>query len=264
MAEVDFGSAFALLRWTNRKIREFQDMERAFVDRQPYKILFYDSVVENKLISRSYKAVAIQQPPDEMAEASYRIIGDLRNALDHATSAASKAIMNEEGLTKTDFPFGDAERYVESQLASKKGPWSEIPVELHSKLTSFEPFLSKTDGSEGNVMLWALNKAANSNKHQTALVTEFREFGFDVYTVVGGAFFLKIKRTSDTEVELYHFILDGAPHAECAVGIRPVVSLAGGRPFGKEPAVMLFDRLYKLVEAIVLELKEETINIVGR
>lgn len=254
-----FRSPKRLCKWAKENIAKFQELEIAFVASKPYKIETKDASLNGNLVSRSYNARFTKEVFEELSEKAFRIVGDLRSALDHSTSAASK-IINPAVSGKTNFPFGDTERYVKRQLESANGPFASIPVQLHAKLLSFEPYGTKEDGTNGNVWLYALNKIANPNKHEQIIEAEVTAQGIGFSHFMGGDLEMGFHKISDGYFHLFK-IFPTSPKAKVAFNLLPALRLVGDGPLSQQPAADTFLQLLEIVENIVSEIERETANI---
>ena len=259
---IEFDRPKKTLAWARKNLLNLETAEQNFVASKPFEIWFKDTVLPGQVPFRHYKAIKIRQPGDDIQELVYRLIGDLRAVLDHSVVAASE-IINKERKLRTNFPFGDTQTYVEKQLSSPNGPFAGIPIELHAKLLSFEPFAIKTDGSEGNAPLWLLNKGANTNKHNFAIETSFSDFGIHLDQITGGTFVLLNKRVAADEIDLFKIVAP-IPGAEFRVRLEVSIRFSYDRYLGGRLITDMFRDMFAAVSLIVREIEAETLRVISR
>lgn len=163
-----FDSPLKLIKWTDRNIRQFShNVGELF---KKYPTTFTQCVHEtSKRIVIYPNDVAINPDDfDELQEAAYRIVGDLRNALDQGCYAASM-IFGCSNEKKVAFPMAEDDVELTNSLKSTKSQYAGIPVELHDVLIGLRPYWKARDGTEGNKKLRTLGEIANPNKHRVAL-----------------------------------------------------------------------------------------------
>ncbi len=158
-----------------RASEHFDHLEReivAFIHEDPYK-----QVVEpdpDRAGHLLYKFKLVKQLPASLPEIVGDIVGNLRDALDHATYAVAIA----SGCASPKdayFPFaGTAERFE----ASLKGRCKDVPQEIWPLLRSFQPYKG------GNNLLYALNAVRNADKH--TMLTPIGSAFLRPYTSVKG------------------------------------------------------------------------------
>ena len=154
---------------------------------------------------RTYSAVDIKMPNEEMQELAYRIIVNLRGALDHATTSASSAIVGRQA-SKANFPFRDSETDLLNQLRSEKGPYKDIPEELHHCLSSLRPFKNDRGSCGGNLWLFHLNKVANISKHQFLLETEVADLAPGIGIAGNVEIISDVHRLSENEFHIMRVV----------------------------------------------------------
>jgi hypothetical protein len=112
--------------------------------------------------------------PDGLSEIAGDAIGNLREALDHATFSVAIA----SGVTAPSnayFPFSGTVDDIDNCMKKR---CKDIPKEMHPFLRAFEPYAG------GNEVLFTLNKMANRDKH--ALLVAFGALSIDAGMNVSG------------------------------------------------------------------------------
>ena len=174
--EENFSHPLKTARWAKRQIDKFEAAERAFLKKHPGKEFSYVEFATTEVV---HGVEFVIRPTDALEEMAYRAVGDLRNALDQAVYAASKSL-GVDHPKRANFPVGDSEKHFNRQLEALGGPCRDIPLSLHSKLKSFEPYFPEDGESKGNRLLRALAEMANPNKHHNT----FGYRGSDRYAVL--------------------------------------------------------------------------------
>lgn len=107
-----------------------------------------------------HKIVLKQRLPRRLPGLAFDAANNLRAALDQACYAVAIAA----GLpgNKAHFPFGEDETEIKGRNRGK-GKSADIPKEVFGVIVALKPYRS------GNVLLWALNKIANTQKHETII-----------------------------------------------------------------------------------------------
>jgi hypothetical protein len=254
MAVVDFSSPKRLCRWAYEEICNFERAEEAFFDKNAYDIvpiLDGPPVMTPILI---YRLRTKKRASDEIERSAYRVVGDLRNALDQAVSSAVEATGASRGKY-TNFPFAVTEVDFNRRLASLKGAFRDIPADLHPLLHSFEPFVLKENGSHGNELLCFLNEIANPNKHQLTLEVGINLGTFTIWTETQMRIELLLRRISDTEFDLFRGVPEG-PDPQVHFGATPAFFIKHGSAHAKKGAANVLSELHKLTESIVLKIEK--------
>jgi hypothetical protein len=112
--------------------------------------------------------------PDIIEDIAIDAIGNLRPALDHAGYALAVAA-GAHSPKNAYFPIAESESELENLI---KGRCKDIPAEIISLFRTFKPHAG------GNDLIWALNRANNSNKHR--LLIPFFQFPRDMNLRVSG------------------------------------------------------------------------------
>lgn len=138
-----------------RRINELEVEIATFYRSNPYS-----TVVEQDPDGRYdiYKARLTKNLPVGIPGTAFDALTNLRSALDQAGYAVARAA-NTKGRD-AKFPFGDNETEVRSR---KRGQSKDIPEGIFDVMVGLQPYKG------GNDLLWALNKACNSNKHEIVI-----------------------------------------------------------------------------------------------
>lgn len=261
MPDASFESSKRLCTWALQEIENFDSAEVAFMGNDPYQIVSEPaySAIGLPPAPVSFKVVDIKEPGEEFERTAYRIILDLRNALDQAVSAASEMI-GSGSPSHTNFPFAMTEKDFNRRLAASKGVYRGIPTKLHPLLQSFRPFLTNEDGTNGERLLCFLNDIANINKHKVTLETLFSPKGVGIINCHGFNLVLNCQRISDTEFSILK-ATPFAPDAQITIEVTAEFRISHWSPFTDQPAGKLFKKLHALVESIVLKIEEEALKI---
>ena len=154
--------------------------------------------------------------PDELAKSGYRIINDLRNALDQAAYAASCMLQPERSIKKSSFPFGQSEADLRGSLrnAHKGQRFPDLAPALFPHFVSLRPWRSSEANSDGNDILHTLGSIANPNKHlipiEVTLGGTFNMFGASFPIV-----FVGNMPRGNGEIELYKVIFGHPFQIDC-------------------------------------------------
>jgi hypothetical protein len=163
--EESFESPRLLLSGAREEFNRLKDLFDAFfLKDRPYRIVFDDKSHPAKVVCY---AEILKKPTAEMRLSTYRTVNDLRNALDQALYGAAVAL-GQTKLSNVWFPFRENPRDLE-HVFTRNGRCSDVPVELHALLRSFEPYPRGNGYSGGDSALRDLGRIANPNKHSVAL-----------------------------------------------------------------------------------------------
>jgi len=240
-------------RWAVEEIDSFEAAEKAFFDTNPSKEWEHLDYAKCQIV---HGIRFTEKPSDELERGAYRIVGDLRNALDQAMYAASK-VFETKNLKKSNFPFGESAKDFQNALTAKNGNYRGIPIELHPILTSFQPFWTNEGSPDGNDILRGLTAIANSNKHRVPLDIKI---GHDLYignskNVISSGKALVQKG----KIELYRTIPD-LPY-EIEIILKPVIALARIEKLAGKAALATFREMHTIVDGIILGLEEEVLQL---
>ncbi len=147
-----FESSRYSIEHAKRHISQLEREIGAFVKSRPYT-----QVVETnaKGTEDSYKIKLTKPLPAALPGIAFDSANNLRSALDQAGYAVATAAGKRGRDAK--FPFGDTLAEVQSRV--KRGS-KDIPKEVFDIMVARQPYKG------GNNLLWALNKLANTNKHE--------------------------------------------------------------------------------------------------
>jgi len=193
---------------------------------------------------------------DSARIAAYRIVTDIRSALDQATGDAAIELgrANSKGVY---FPMGRDPSDFEGQVRRHcRG--------VHAELISFIERLKPYYG--GNSELWALGRMAGPNKHQRILAVGFQSENITIHgypwalaTLKGPATLTQHWDGKNNELE----VMQIGPGGHLNAHIRPSLEVTIGEAevFKGKPAAATFHQLIGIVEGIVLGLEAETARI---
>lgn len=238
-------------RWAKKQIGQFEASERAFFKDNPGKEFSYVEFVTTQWVHGVEFSV---RPTDELEEQAYRAVGDLRNSLDQAIYAACKSL-GVDDPKRANFPIGDGKKHFERQLASTGGPYRDIPVAPHPKISGFMPYPPETENAEGNSLLRALAEMANPNKHHLPLGVEVQT-GMKFYGSSGGVISVGTKWDWKGRTELYRRI-PGVPY-EIKMELEPRIAFGQVAGMAGKPVSRTLREMLPMVECIIGDLKTET------
>jgi len=136
---------------------DLSDMERimrGFPESQPPPY----SVVSDKDAQTGehrHKLIFSGKLPNSITTKSVSAVEHLRSALDQCGRSCARAIGNNKRRT-SKFPFGDTASEADNNALTGGG---DLPEQIRSLFCSFKPYKG------GDDLLWALNKLANTQKH---------------------------------------------------------------------------------------------------
>lgn len=167
-----FESAFRKIARARDHAMELERQYHAFTELPPYATF---TEPHPKIPENTVHKVRLARPlPDGMSEIAGDVIGNLREALDHAVFAVAIAAGNPHPRNAY-FPFSASAAGFEANL---KGRCADVPQQIYPLLRSFQPYAG------GNEILSALNKVANINKH--ALLVPIMAATFEAGVTVRG------------------------------------------------------------------------------
>ncbi len=135
-----------------------------FAGNKSYKTIFRET--DPLTGERVQKLKFICEPPEDISIGSYRVLCDLRHALDKATHAASVMIGTLHSK-KTNFPIRDSKANFEGAWnAGTKSPYRGIPDDLRPYIEELQPYPTGSNSLKGNDTLHLFCCAANAEKHQ--------------------------------------------------------------------------------------------------
>lgn len=249
--DAHFSHPLKTCRWAEKQIDQFESTERIFLKENPGKEFSYVEFATTQWVHCIEFAT---RPSEELEEQAYRAVGDLRNALDQAVYAACKSL-GVKDPKRANFPIGDSKKQFERQMASRAGPYRDIPVELHHGLAGYEPYYPESKDSEGNRLLRALADMANPNKHNLPLGIEVQT-GMRLYGASGGI--VSIGTTWDWKgrTELYRRI-PGIPY-EVNMQLEPRIAFGQVAGMAGEPVTRTLREMLPMTNGIILGLKAQT------
>lgn len=242
-------------RWAEKEVAKFERIERLFFEENPPEEWTYFEVISGQQVHGvEFKS----RPPESLEQAAYRVVGDLRNALDQAVYAGARAL----GVEKpkwTNFPIAETEMEFGRRLTAPKGQYRDIPAQLHDKLISFEPFWPDSEQGKGNRLLRALAEMSNPNKHHLPLGIECQT-GMRFY---GGRGLLAFGTKWDWKgrTELYR-TNPRIPH-EINMQLEPRIAFGEIAGMAGKPVTRTFREMLPMVQTIIVELEAETRNLIG-
>ncbi len=147
-----------LLRRAKEHIDRFKELEDAWAKAPD----LYKPIVEptaNRVLD-VIKIKLTKPLPESLPGLAFDAANNLRSALDQAAFAV--AVAAGTAGRKAHFPFGDTLAEVESRATEQS---KHIPKEVFDVMVRLQPYKG------GNVLLWGLNKLANTNKHEIIVPT---------------------------------------------------------------------------------------------
>jgi hypothetical protein len=152
MADPFYSSRRGVIR-AQHHIHDLNTRINAFIDSKPYARM---TEIHDDGISQAHKIKLNKPFPEELSDIAADSIYNLRAALDRAGYAA--AVLWKGGDPEnTYFPFADNASELTGRIRQRH---SDIPQDIYRLMVDFQPYKG------GNHLLWALNKACNSNKHR--------------------------------------------------------------------------------------------------
>ena len=249
--DAKFSHPLKTCRWAKKQIDKFEAAERRFFEKHPGQEFSY---VEAPTALVVHGIEFNTRPTDALEEMAYRAVGDLRNALDQAVYAACKSL-GVGDPKRANFPLGDSEIQFKRQLQSDKGPYRDIPVELHPKLISFEPFPLDETNAKGNPLLRALGEMANPNKHHLPLGIE-AQTGMRFYGARGPITMVGTLWDWKGRTILYKRVA-GVPY-EVKMDLDPRVAFGQVAGMAGKPVTRTLREMFSMVDGIIIGLKAET------
>lgn len=253
--DAHFSHPLKTSRWAEKQINKFEGAERAFFETHPGREFSYVEFATKQWV---HCIEFTDRPTEELEEQAYRAVGDLRNALDQAMYAACKSL-GVEDPKRANFPVGDTKIHFERQLASRSGPYRDIPIRLHPKLASYEPFPPENEDAEGNPLLRALAEMANPNKHHLPLGIEVQT-GMRCYGVQGGIISLGTKWDWKGRTELYRRI-PGMPY-KIDMQLEPRIAFGQVAGMAGKPVTRSLREMLSMVQGIIAGLKAEADRLI--
>ncbi|WP_439478715.1 hypothetical protein [Brevundimonas sp.] len=249
-----FESPKLVLGGAKESIADFEAACASFVKAPGYTVIRrMDGKTGEEVVSARFEGSAL----GTVRLSAYRVVNQLRDALDQATSDAAKAL----GLTNVanvHFPMGrssdDLERAISYRL---KG----ADPDLVAFVRALRPYLG------GNDELWALGRISGPNKHQRVLAigldndAGFRIGGDDIHIVGPAKLGVGTWNSSRNELELVRVGAGGYYYD----GVTPAltVKIGDAEVFGGKPAAACFHHLAGVVEGVVAGLEAETARIIA-
>jgi hypothetical protein len=259
VAEDPFNGPKSLCRWAGEEIDHFETVEKAFFDEDPGSKTENLNYATGEVI---HKLVFTTPLPDNLRRSAYRIVNDLRNALDQAMYSASKELGGLR-LKYVAFPFGEDGRDFRKQIArtDRRAPYQDIPSKLHPLLKSFRPYHSVDGGEDGNDVLRSLARIANPNKHIVPLgICTSASARF--YGARGVLISIGNRQSAENEIELYRSVF-GKP-LEIDYRPEPHIGLENAGPLTGQPALATFREMLTIVNGIVFGLEAEVARLLRR
>lgn len=227
-------------------IAQFETACKMFISSCGYDIHHHtdpntrEKVIKLRLRKRLQPALRVQ---------AYRIVNDLRNALDQAACDAALA----SGVTDVSniyFPFGKSATDVDNRIATK---CVGMHADLHTFLRTFQPYLA------GDRLLYELSRLANPNKHQRILRMSTSDSGTVWHSnerlSVKSPFAIGINKWNElrNEIEWARVGVGGHIQGDFSVPFKVVLG-EGVAPFA-DPAPTVLGTLAGKVERIVVGLE---------
>ncbi len=175
-----------------------------------------------------------------LEEVAFDTINGLRTALDQACFAAAVAGGNPDPK-KAQFPFGDDAAGLENVI--NRG-CKHIPPDIVALLRAFKPYPG------GNIILWALNKLANTNKHRLLAEVSVNEKINISLVFENGRFFYDPAKKQFT-------ILPGEGKTESKINVIRFIAFRNIDPISGDPAVAVLYRLASEVDGIISAIEAE-------
>jgi hypothetical protein len=256
--EESFESPRLLLSSAREDFNRLNSLFEAFFRDNPYRLGVDRKPNASKAV---FCAEIIKKPTAEMRLLTYSIVNDLRNALDQAVYGASSAL-GQTSLDNVHFPFRDSPRDFE-RVFTGKGRCSDVPVELHGILRSFEPYPTGNAYSGGDDRLIHLNRLANPNKHRVALRIQLVVRGLVKVHVVAAPDSIRIPppRWNSTKDKLSLFEIIKTTDYTYDINLDTFVALSEPPLDGESVEGFIRAQIAK-VESIIDRLERETRKII--
>jgi hypothetical protein len=201
----------------------------------------------------------IRPPPPELRLLTYRVVNDLRNALDQAVYAASAAL----GRTKLDhvvFPFRQNPRDLDHALS--KGQCRDVPVELHDLIRSFEPYPRGNGYPGGDNNLRAFGNVSNPNKHSVALRVGINATELIIHSLGGGAYSIPVNPWNSSKNKMTLFVAPKGSNPQCDIDVPLFIAFDKSILDGV-PTIPFFAEILTKVASIIERLEAETRKIIA-
>jgi hypothetical protein len=255
----DFSGPKAVLRWAKEEIANFELAEKAFFDENKG-----DKFSELNAASRivTFGVAFPDHVSDEVTRSCYRAISDLRNALDQAVFSASCILKPEGKIDKTAFPFADTQKELREALrtAHKGMRYPGVPVTLHPKLITFQPWWTAARDGTGNDLLRALNSVANPNKHLVLVQVDAGEAN-SFFGLAGHIVWIGNESRGDGKIELCKAIV-GKP-IKLDMDFHPKFCFRNAGILTGKPILPALNEMAAMVEGIIESIEAETIRLKG-
>jgi hypothetical protein len=266
MTKNHFSFPERLIELSKIEIHKIELLCEVFTSNKSYKSVFRET--DPLTGERVQKLKFTCEPPEDISIGSYRVLCDLRHALDKATHAASVTI-GTLYPKKTNFPIRDTKKNFEGAWnAGKKSPYRGIPDALRPYIEELQPYPTSCDSLGGNDALHLFCSAANAEKHQISATAAITLSEVSIKAPYGPVNMAGIRLTSSKEwrassngeFELFRTALPVKDRFQIYVPTFVAFDL-GSAVAGMDIPSTLRD-FASMVEGIVLGLKAETDRIV--
>jgi hypothetical protein len=151
-----FASPRNKLARAKKYIADLETERNRFINDQPWSRVVE---VNRDRGTKEFKIKFTRDIPDVFSDLTSNVLHNLRAALEHAANAAARA----SGIAAPKnayFPFADNAAELERQI---KGRCKDVPTDIVAVFRTFIPYRA------GNPVFWAINLAANIDKHAVSV-----------------------------------------------------------------------------------------------
>jgi hypothetical protein len=253
--EESFESPHMLVDGARRDFETLKTVEKDFFATKPYR-----EGVDNKSdpeFQLRYMEIT-KPPPKEFRLGAYRIIGDLRNALDQSVFGASEALgVNDP--ERAGFPFRESPADLERTFVDK-GMCRDVPRELRDTLRSFEPYPRGSEYAGGNDDLRALGYISNPNKHKFSVRVAVDIAGMQILDMaIRGRADIPAPYLDRAENKAIFLKLSKKGPTEFKYRVKfPCYISFGDAPLNRRPICVFLSEMISTVDGIVRRLEADT------
>lgn len=249
-----FESPKLLVDGAKTNLIDFESGCNSFIQDCTYDTIRY---IEPKSGDKVVKFRFHHRMPPKLRLSAYRILNDLRHALDQAVcdGAISLGRPNAKGVY---FPFGKEPKNFDDEVTNK---CKNVHPDLIALIRGFKPHYG------GDDLLYALSSIAGPNKHQRVISMSLNHSGLQIEPTSNAVILhadlrpLRLNRWNELHNEL-EFMRTGAG-AQGQINAIPVLQIVvgDGEPPLAGPATANLSALASKAEGIVLGIEAETARI---
>lgn len=199
-----------------------------------------------------YKIRMSKPLPEGLSEIAGDAVGNLREALDHATfgvAVASGRIDPHDAY----FPFAGTAERLDNTI---KGRCKDIPKEIYPLLRAFKPY------NGGNEVLFTLNRIAIRNKHRLLIPVGAISLDAGMNVRGQGYFCMPTPHVWDhTKNEMILITLGPGAQFNAHFRFANTIAFAGIKIIEREAAVEVLDTIHREVERVLAAIEAESLHL---